>query len=177
MTTAIVLGGAACVYDDVRALNAMGVQGDIVVACNDMIAHWPGKLDAVCTLHPESLAGWMLTRTKAGFPRPGRIFAFHPYTRVPVEQTEYKFYGQLEQGSSGLFALRIALINMGADKAVCCGIPMNNDAHFFDTKAWPHAHTHWKGWLQSLPEIKDRARSMSGETRKLLGAPTPEWLS
>ena len=49
--------------------------------------------------------------------------------------------------------------------------------HFFNPEAWRAAEAHHKGWHQALPQIKDRARSMSGWTAELLGKPEAEWLA
>lgn len=173
---ALVLGGASCIWQDVAAFRALGVKPDAVVACNDMISEWRGALDAACSLHAEKLRSWLELRKSNGYTPPWRTFA-KPATDSGFEETEYRFDGQNETGSSGLFALRIALVNLGADKAVCCGIPMRKEPHFFDAADWQGAPQHWNGWLQAQPAIRDRARSMSGNTQRLLGAPTPEWLS
>ena len=93
--------------------------------------------------------------------------------------TNYLFPGQTSSGTSGLFALKVALIDLGFDRAVLCGIPMQDEAgHLRDAAApWSGAVAHWAGWLEAYPQIKDRARSMSGRTADLLGRPTAEWVA
>lgn len=85
---------------------------------------------------------------------------------------------QKDVGSSGHFALKVALQDLGFDKAVLCGIPMNAEGrHFFNPRPWKVAHAYQQAWVDTLPLIKDRVRSMSGWTAELLGKPDAEWLT
>lgn len=183
MSVALVLGGAACVWDDVTAALDLG-EFDAVIACNDVAASYPGPLEAVVSLHPEKWDMWMERRARAGLPIPANIWghaeASRSTVRMPPCVTGYidqKFPGQTDTGSSGLLAVKAALLDLGHDKAVACGIPMDAQPHFFDEVAWRAAQSHWRGWMQALPHLKDRVRSMSGRTAELLGQPTPEWLA
>lgn len=93
--------------------------------------------------------------------------------------TDYLFPGQTSSGTSGLFALKVALIDLGFDRAVLCGMPMRDDgAHLRDAnEPWLGETMHWAGWLEAYPQIKARARSMGGRTAELLGRPTAEWVA
>lgn len=183
MRIALVLGGGACLWDDVKAALELG-EFHGAVACNDAGSAWPGKLHALVSLHADKLPHWIARRDRAGFPRPTHILG-HEGARagniggqVTTGYTEFRFPDQDRTGSSGLFALKVALIDLGYDRAVCCGVPMSvAEKHFFDPRPWRGAISHQKGWEQALPQIKDRARSMSGWTADLLGRPTPEWLA
>lgn len=182
MTVALVLGGAACVWSDVEAALEMG-EFSSVVACNDVVAAWPGKLDAAVSLHPEKFGLWLARRRKNGFADPRHIVGHEPARSNPrlpdciTGFSDHHFPGQTGSGSSGHFALKYALVDLGCDRAVLCGVPMSEDqAHFFDEKAWTAANPHRKGWNQSWHQIRDRARSMSGWTREHLGPPTREWI-
>lgn len=181
MRVALVLGGAGCLWDDVRAALAIG-RFDGVVACNDAGAVWPGRLDGWATLHPANMPRWAEQRAKAGFPRAGRVLTHHQARpgRIPAcfdDTTEYRFPGQTVTGSSGLFAAKVALVDLGFDRAVLCGVPMQAaPGHFFDAKPWDGVASHRQGWLQAMPAIKDRIRSMSGWTAETLGFADKEWL-
>lgn len=180
MTVALVIGGGACLWADVEAALGLG-EFDGVVACNDAGAAWPGRLDAWVSLHAEKFSMWAARRARNGYPpaaeavgHDGRNNGFPGVTRL----TPFRFPSQTKTGSSGLFALKVALIDLGFDRAVLCGVPMTKEAaHFFDPKPWRGAVSHSQGWVEALPDIKDRARSMSGWTADLLGRPTKEWLS
>lgn len=180
MRTALVLGGGNCVWDDVAAALDLG-EFDGVLACNDVGAVWPGDLDAWVSLHTDKMGVWTERRAKAGH-APALAIYGQAQTRgrdAPrADHTvEFKFPGQSHTGSSGLFALKVALIDLGFDKAVLCGVPMHADErHFFDIRPWRGALSHRQGWKEALPVIRDQARSMSGWTREILGAPDEEWL-
>lgn len=180
MSVALVLGGAACLWSDLDAALALG-EFDAVIACNDAAASWPGRLDAAVSLHPEKFGLWMTRRVATGYRMPERTFSFRAPNggkgQYVTHQTPYQFPGQTQTGSSGLFALKVALTDLGCDRAVLCGIPLTADqAHFFDPKTWRAATSYRDGWKQALPQIKHRARSMSGWTAELLGQPDEEWL-
>lgn len=183
MSTALVLGGAACVWRDIEAALDLG-EFDGVVACNDVAAAWPGELDGMVSLHGDKLGLWSERRARAGHPPARRIFA-HDVARSGVrampacvtDYVPYVFPGQRETGSSGLFALKVALIDLGFDKAVVCGAPMIDLPHFFDEVVWTAAPNHRRGWIEAMPQIAGRARSMSGWTSERLGRPTEEWLA
>lgn len=179
---ALILGGAACVWTDVEAALDLG-EYQAVIACNDVMAVWPGKLDALVTLHPEKAGFWLERRRRNGFPDPARI-AGHTNSlssgRIPPcvkEFVEYRFPGQEASGSSGLFAVKYALMDIGVERAVLCGVPMSVDeAHFYDARPWGGAIRHRKGWEESWEHTKHRVRSMSGWTMSMLGRPTSAWI-
>jgi hypothetical protein len=177
--TALVIGGAKCVWADIEAATDIGeFQG--VVACNDAGVYWRGHLDAWVTLHPEKMHQWIAERAENGLP-PARMtvtydtlskrIAFTPDRLVP-----YLLPGQQSSGSSGLFAVKVALQDLGFDKAVCCGIPMTaKQAHFFKPADWHGAKRHQAGWVEAHRYLAGRVTSMSGWTVDLLGKPTEEW--
>jgi len=182
LTVCLVLGGAGCVWDDVEAALGLG-EFHGVVACNDAGAAWPGRLDAWVSLHGEKMGLWSARRARAGYEPCTRLVGHleaRPGRKGPfvTEATEFRFPGQSSTGSSGLFALKVALVDLGFDKAVLCGVPMTAaTGHFFDPADWRGASSHWRGWIEALPHINDRTRSMSGRTADLLGRPDEEWLA
>jgi len=189
MRTALVLGGAACLWDDIHAFWGLHgfdpAPGNLVapekpwqgvVACNDAGAEWPGALDAWVTLHPRfwDRKGWKAKRAANGFP-PARAYYAHEAARPPVPDdvtvTDYLFPGQDKSGSSGLFAAKVALIDLGFDRAVLCGIPLTRTPHFFGGEPWRSAENYRRQWLTVPEEYRARMRSMSGWTAVLLGRP------
>lgn len=182
MKAALVLGSASCVFADVEQALALG-RFDGVIACNDMAARWPGRLDAAVSKHPERWSGWLAARDRRRFPAPDRVIShLEAETHAPAPEVtayvEFRLPGQTSTGSSGLFALKVALVDLGFDRAVLCGVPMSADrGHFAYGPIWPDAIHYQPAWREALPAIRDRARSLSGWTRDLLGAPTKEWLT
>lgn len=178
MRTALVLGGAACLWDDL-ADYAGPIDG--VVACNEAGIEWPGELAAWVSLHPGFLesAGWRQRREDAGRPA-ARAYYCHrtrPHAPSYVTETDLELPGQEKgfSGSSGLLAVKVALVDLGFDRAVLCGMPITPSAHINGRDNWtaqPEAVDGFRqAWLQVAPEWRAKMRSMSGWTRILLGAP------
>lgn len=173
---ALVLGGADCVWSDAAAALDL-TEFDIAVGCNDIGAYWPAPLDAWVSLHPEKFKLW---KARRGDRPPHKALYAIPGTPADCGATRYTqsmFPSQGHAGSSGLYALKVALMDLGCSRAVLCGVPMSPERrHFFETKEWHAAANHRKGWNEAMPHIAGHARSMSGWTAQLLGYPTAEWL-
>lgn len=181
MTIALVLGGGDCVWRDLEAALRLG-EFDAVVTCNDVTAAYPGPVDAAVSLHFEKWPIWLRQRALKGLPPPARVVGHAVAGRgAPgwvTHWSEQKFPGQTESGSSGCFAAKYAVEDLGHRRAVLCGIPMTAEArHFFDRRSWGGAAAHRRGFRQAIPAIAGRVRSMSGWTKEHLGAPTPEWIA
>jgi len=173
MKTAIVLGGAACLQEDLASLP---IRFDGVVACNDAGAYWPGELDAWVTLHPLKMNVWRQKRRQNGHPEPNRFYAHNDNGQKYIRTTPYKFPGLSTSGSSGMFAAKVALIDLKYDRVVLCGCPMMRTPHFFDRVNWRSA-THFRHAWESAPKpYLERMRSMSGWTFCLLGSPK-DWVN
>lgn len=182
MKRAVVIGGAACVWDDLAAARKLG-RFDAVIAINDAGAHYEGEIEIWATLHIEKMAQWVVARGDKGFP-PARTIAGHkghvreaqPNKLQPDYVTDYRWPGMSGSGSSGLFAVKVA-IEHGFDRIVLCGVPMQAAGnHFFDARPWREVNSFTGAWPVALPYIKPFTRSMSGQTREWLGYPTKEWL-
>jgi hypothetical protein len=154
-----------------------------VCACNDVGVVYRGRLEFWASLHPEKFGLWAERRRRLGLPPHetilGHVEALTSNPRLPPCVTGYvphRFPGQNSAGSSGLFALKVALDRF--ERAVLCGIPLAPAAaHYFDSRPWGAAEHYLDGWHEALPTIKGRARSMSGWTAELLGRPTAEWMA
>lgn len=168
------LGGAACVWTDSAAALDL-FSPDIVVAVNDIGARWTGRLDYWCSLHPDKMPRWRKQRMERGL-KHAECHVGHEWTDSIDKVTDYRWPGMTSSGSSGLFAVKVAL-EAGADRTVLAGVPMKAEqAHFFNGAAWAERDSFIAGWEAALPYIKDKVRSYSGWTRELLGEPTPAWL-
>ncbi len=183
MTTCLVLGGAACLQADIDAHTG---PIDAVVACNDAGTIWPGELDAWVSIHANYFhkKGWLSQRAANGFAPARGYFTnrekfaedFRRDVALPITVTDWWFPGQacIEDGAtitSGFLAAKVALVDLGFDRVVLCGIPLTRQPHFFDKEAWGHAEKYAKR-LPNIPdEYRARIRSMSGATREHFGAP------
>lgn len=175
MLTALVLGGAACVWEDMEAALDM-FQPNVIVAVNDVGTRWPGGLNYWVTLHPDKMPAWRAERERRGF-RPAMCHVGHQAAEGIDKVLDYRWPGMNASGSSGLFAVKVAM-DRGADRVVLAGVPMKPEqAHFFAGATWSDCQSFIDGWHDALPYIKDKVRSMSGWTKQILGEPLPEWLA
>lgn len=174
MSVVAVLGSATNGLAELETLRSLATV-DAVYAVNDAAADYPGPLDAFVTLHPEKLPDWHARRFHVDSSHKCEYIAHceHPLvTRV----VDYRWPGMNASGSSGLFAVKVAL-EKPEQRVVLCGVPMDAmRAHYNNTLPWFEVDSFWAAWTTALPYIKDRVRSMSGRTAQLLGMPTREFL-
>jgi hypothetical protein len=174
-TNCLVIGGAACVWDDVTAALELG-EFDGVVACNDVGADWSGKLDAWVSLHPEKFPVWQRKREANGFDR-AALHVGHKADPNVDRVVDYRWPGMKGSGSSGLYAAKVAM-GLGFDRIVLCGVPMEAEqAHYFDRKTWNAVQGFKPAWLTARPHIANAVRSMSGWSAQFVGKPSENWLT
>lgn len=175
MSYAIVLGSAPGVGVDFGgAVSLLGDRPYIVYAVNRAGVYAP-RVDVWASLHPENFKGWLGERVSFGKSLPGELLD------LLQREDAYRFDGLPEQehGTSGLACVKAAL-DRGYDKIILCGIPMDGTLGHFDNPAyWDTGDRCLKYWhiaAKFSPALRDRVRSMSGNTRLLLGEPTRAWL-
>lgn len=180
---AMCIGGGSCVWDDVLQWEAIyGQQWDgLVIAANDVGAHWPRPLHHWVTLHEAKLPRWWDLRERSGHPMEPRPVRWGHSARSSRMKSAHldRCITAWNGGSSGMLAAQVAL-HLGCTRVVLCGIPMTMTPHFAETRErfhsqWLAANGHWKAWSRERGKLID-VRSMSGRTRELLGEPTREWL-
>lgn len=159
---ALVVGGAACVWGDLAALAAW--KPDTVIAVNDMIGAFPGRIDVAATLHAEKLDRWRLERWRQGG-NPDYV----TWGRPEKPGTD-RVLGGWTSGSSGMFGVGVAL-ELGADVVLLAGVPMDPRPHFFDHTAWDSFRLYRAAWEKRADRLRGRVFSVSGWTRDLLGPP------
>lgn len=173
---ALVLGGAVNVWEDARTAQAL-VPSAPVIAVNDMIPRWEGPLVAAASVHAEKIQGWISNRRSNGRPDADRVFTMRDDRRPSLaEAVDHHFAGQTARGSSGLFAVKVALEEMKFSGVILCGVGMDAGPHFVRGGEWRSARRYRLGWEQAVPHIRYRVRSMSGWTCERLGAPDLEWV-
>lgn len=180
---ALVVGGAACVWDDaVTALELF--QPDIVVAVNEAGILWPHHLDFWVTLEAPKFFDWQQRRDASGRNTDylAVVASDAPFVDEPMRvdrrmNHEWRGYdNHRNSGSSGLFAVKVALAE-GATHVVLAGVPMSTTGgHFLQAGAWDGSG-YEDAWTGVRLRIAGHVRSMSGWTAVLLGKPTPEWLA
>lgn len=190
---ALVLGGATTVWRDLAVLETMidGFWPGLVFAVNDLACTWPRRIDYWVTIHAEKLKtvsgwrnpngpnGWIACRRANGYPDAGQIVSH--VGKFPNGTTVDKVVKQWDSGSSGLLAVAAAY-SVGCQRVVLCGCPMDDRPHFAESVVhdsrmrWSSVRAHRQAWEKNLKRLRERTRSLSGWTRKVLGAPTLEWL-
>lgn len=169
--TALIVGGAWCVRDDLKAAYDLFTP-DIVLAVNDIGAELP-RVDAWCSMHPEKMQAWISRRFDNG----------HANARS-VWTAEHKEAGPSFRkvvnpgGGSAALAAEVAF-KLGADRIVLAGCPLTSSPHFFDDVPWQKREVeHYKrAWSRHVSAWGPFVRSMSGWTRETYGAPTRAWLN
>lgn len=182
---ALVLGGAACRWEDVeRATGMIGRRWDLVVGVNEACCKrdgagraWTGPFDVLATLHAEKVFRWRHARAEM-VRSLGRSPAWDPYevwSSVRRTAVDRHFRGWTN-GSSGLYAVSVAL-EMGATRVVVCGCPLDDRENAFRGERWTAFNRYRAGWTKRAEELRPRVRSMSGWTAELLGTPDARWLA
>lgn len=166
---ALIIGGAPSNWSDLAAAETLlAGRRRIIVAANEAGIQYPGHLDAWASLHAEHLDRWAAER---GTPA-GRTFSPVRLGRTPVETVPERW-----NGSSGLYALQIAMTQLGATASMLCGVPMDQAAgHFLTPGPWAPTATYRQGFAQALAAYGGRIRSMGGWTAQAFGRPTAAWL-
>ncbi len=168
---ALILGGAPSVWRDLAEAQALLNRRHLVVAANLAGIHWRGRLDGWVSYHSDRLGEWAAERAAKGGNTDFRAFTPSP-AGIPTE-----IVSEAWDGSSGLYAVRCALFEMGAAGAICCGIPLIREAgHFRRSGQWEPVTGYHQEWDAVSPILGDRVRSMGGWTEANFGRPTPEWV-
>lgn len=161
----LIVGSGPTVWDDVEAFWAMEPPGHDVCCVNHIGTRWP------CSFrHWMSLHGALLSKiSRDRRPDCGEAPMLH--SNKPQGDAVLVWRYKDPQGSSGLFALHVALTRLGYKRAVLAGIPIADEGQ--DAS---YATNYLQAWRERAPSYGDSVRSMSGNTNGLFGAPTKEWL-
>jgi len=167
MKPLLILGYAACLFDDLAALGPLN--------CDVMAVNRAGlvvsALDHWVSLHPDQLAGFAAARAAAGLAGGFTSWAPDPGPGIDRVTTDVERFG-----TSSLYAVRIALHKLGYRRVILAGVPLDDAQPYADGSPIPrHLGGHRIAWHHAVPEMEGRVRSLSGWTRSLLGAPSPAW--
>ena len=171
---AVILGGARCVWDDLRAAKALiGGRPHLIVAANHAGTRYEGDLDAWVSLHPDFFANALPRRVRAGLNKPP-LYAPTKHSDSPG----IKPVAPRWDGSASLYAAQIALKQLKAGKVILCGAPLDADAgHIAIPGPWGHSERYRAGFLAAPASVTGMIRSMGGWTADLLGHPDADWLA
>jgi hypothetical protein len=169
---AIVIGSAACMWDD---LSQVADRGDyIAVNHAGLFVHYggavtQGRLVHWASLHSDLFPAWRhLAQVNQG-----QHINWHTNAPDPNSDFCWQFnYRGITRGSSALFAVFVGLA-LGYNPVILAGCPLDNSPPFYGKPGTEQATFAGciKGWEQSVKLFNGRVKSMSGRTRELLGAP------
>lgn len=147
---------------DIMAIN------DIGLFLNCKLKHWASK-------HPNHLVARHALRCQL---RPaGEKALLHSHQ--PYDGIDHVWDLKVSGGLSGFFAMKVGVL-LGYERIVMAGCPTDGSGRFWqpvEDKSGHGAQVLAKTWLEEMekvPILKERCRSMSGNTKKWLG--TPEWV-
>lgn len=171
----IILGGAACVWDDLEAVGRLcDVSSAVLLAVNDAGYAYPGRVDHWCSLHPANFERWEAMRAESGYEG-----GYVRWARTKPHLVD-RICPTLGKGTSAMLAVSVAN-RVGCERVVLCGCPLDRRPHFHGErrgKRWGGAKVHQPAWVQQKEAGNlDHVRSMSGWSRRLLGAPEASWLA
>lgn len=169
--TALIVGGAHCVHDDLKAALAL-FEPDIILAVNDIGVDLP-RVDAWCSMHPNKMPRWMSARFDNGHPDAKSLWTAE-HKEAPPRFRRVVNPG----GGSAALAAEVAF-KLGAERIVLAGCPLTSEPHFFDDEPWAQREVaHYRrSWERHQSNWGPFIRSMSGWTMQTYGAPTREWVN
>lgn len=192
MKSALVIGCAANVWEDLKAAEAL-TKYDAVYCVKQMGVHYPKKFDVWVTLHPEAMDVYEIERKALGFPNGYQIVApppeelgMHGKKGNIARRVSYRWNKDSNMSaSSGIYGAKVAMQD-GFERIVLAGIPMTPEGgHFLPEGKTVAGRTRGKVWSDhasfvcgfnfAIPFLKGKVKSMSGHTKEVLGAPTPGW--
>jgi hypothetical protein len=175
----LVVGGAACVWNDLRPFHAdyggkFGGKFD-VIAVNDIGMHFPGPCKHLYSNNNPFLKFWVAARRDQFVSTYGPIQITH--SQQVGGMVTWPWPGA---GTSALGAVYTALA-LGYDRIILCGIPLDDTPHYFEPD-WrassfsKQVPLKGSGKIKYWQDAKDRVfmgkvTSRSGRTRELLGEP------
>lgn len=179
MKRGLIVGRAASVWDEVAAAKALA-DYDTVIVINIMGRDYREPFQHWVSYHPELFETWSRGRSE---PFPAGLMYWSGILkgrklgeRSKVGRALPLQYVNFSGGSSGLLAVKVALIGLGLDRVVLAGVPMENSARYDDGQPWSEARAYQQAWREEKVSLMGRVRSFSGFTAELLGVPDAAWL-
>jgi hypothetical protein len=179
---AVVMATGRCVWDDLTYKFSVEGNHASVIAVNNMILHWKGRVHHGVSMHPEEPGLWRaLRRYYQGEESHVHTHGYRKHNKTELQEVDYVWdIPRAKGGTSSLLAVYIGLA-LGFSRIVLCGVPMDGTGHFYDA---PNAEVKVFGsdflkteWMRSIREdFQGRVRSVSGRTKTWLGEPDAAWL-
>ncbi len=174
--TAVVMGCGRTIWDDLARIKDLDRIG--VIAINNMILHYKGRVHHGVSMHPEEPNLWRSLRPYyQGEESHVTTHGYRKHEKMGLSECDY-VWGNIEGaggGTSGILAVMIGLA-LGYDEIILAGVPLDNDGHFYDPPSLKlnifnsdFLKMEWTNTANNY--FQGRVKSMSGWTREFLGAP------
>jgi len=177
---ALVVGGAACVWDDIEQAFAL-FKPDVVAAVNNIGVDWDYPVDYLVSFHTDKLIKWADERKAKKRPGNPSLWTGPLSGRKIIPKVNTINRIKRVGGSSAYMAIVVLLDDAKADKIVLAGCPLDFEMpHYHNeqgNRPWKDGKNYRSWWKNHLSEIQGSVKSMSGWTAEVLGKPTPEWLN
>ena len=170
-----IIGSAVNFFDDfIELVRLKGVMDNMGI--NDIPCYFDIQYKHWVSLHPERFQFW---KPLCGYRIESDGQEKKLKTTSKVQTHGHEKWPEVDQvwsfppgGSSGLFAVRVALA-LGYQEVYLCGVPMDATPRFTQTHS-PRKPDYGisegiQYWEDSLPFLRGRVFSMSGRTKQLLG--------
>lgn len=141
-----------------------------VICVNRSVLYYPFFFQHWASLHADLIRDLQWVKNKC---------SFKTHSHRPAPGIDKVWPIDAWNGDSGLFAARIA-VRMEYTKIILCGIPLDSRRKIYQIKENGNSFDCtsnlklWQGTARD--EFEGRVKSMSGNTREILGEPTKEWL-
>ena len=170
-----ITGCAPCAHDDIAAARQLG-DGDWMAIGLDAVDLYAWPIKYVATYHPVDVPEIYQRRAAIGgntdFQVIGHI-ADPDGARKPENGIHISILNWWKpSGSSALLGVQAALEQLGYDRIIVCGCPLEGKNNLGTTYTGFR-----KGWEEHKDKLHGRVKAMSGWTRDFLGAPTVEWIN
>jgi hypothetical protein len=168
----IVLGSAACVWDDLYALKDLNA-GYIAVSDAGVYLHLAGsftlyRLKHWANLEPEQFEAFKILINRSQ----SQAINFH--TDKPTHHANWiwDFDYSYVRGTSSLFATLVGLA-LGYNPVILCGVPLDDSPYFYEPQYVKRSNyiAPLDDWINLYDVFAGRVKSMSGRTKELLGGP------
>ena len=174
----IVMGGAKCVWDDLKkAQEMLGDREHDLAAINDIGVHYPYRIHHWLSLE-RKISEWYESRVNNKLDMRLLVHVYY-HDRLIDHKRHINYFWKMNRSPimSGIFG-PIALNALGYSKIVLAGIPSDNQARFFDPpdRTYHSYKASSESWRRHQKYFGDTLRSMSGYTKELFGEPTRRWL-
>ncbi len=171
----MVMGTGRCIWDDLTYKFTPVEDKAAIIAVNNMILHWKGRVHHGVSLHPEEPILWRDLRRCYRCDR--SHVNTHSYRVEEKFREACEYLWDIEGSFAGTSTLLATLVGLalGYNKIILAGVPLDKSGHFYDP---PDVQTAFNAssikaeWIKAAQLwFRGRVRSCSGWTRELLGGP------